>query len=168
MKSSMPDPETYPKKPRSTRKKWYAVIIVLVLIISSLGVLSLLHPESKSPDISVDTAPNYLKTGSNYTISLKANEPYKTLTIFWGDGNSTALNYTQEKVSVSHIYNSPGIYYIYYIANFTSGPEEFNTYIPVYVESAGTGNRTAEEKRAVCYNIVNIRLRGFTDTWKIQ
>ncbi len=144
MKSSMPDPETYPKKPRSTRKKWYAVIIVLVLIISSLGVLSLLHPESKSPDISVDTAPNYLKTGSNYTISLKANEPYKTLTIFWGDGNSTALNYTQEKVSVSHIYNSPGIYYIYYIANFTSGPEEFNTYIPVYVESAGTGNRTAE------------------------
>ncbi|HIH60940.1 MAG TPA: hypothetical protein HA289_07915, partial [Ferroplasma sp.] len=66
MNSSMPDPETYPKKPRSTRKKWYAVIIVLILLLSSLSLLSILHPEKAAPDISVDTAPNYIQAGSNY------------------------------------------------------------------------------------------------------
>ncbi len=143
MKSSMPDPETYPKKPRSTRKKWYAVIIVLIIIVSSFGILSILHPVKKVPDISVDSAQNYLNAGSNYTISLKSNEPYKTLTVFWGDGGNTTLNYTGNTVSISHKYDSPGIYYAYYIANFTSGLEKFNTYIPVYVGNTASSNRTA-------------------------
>ena len=149
MNSSMPDPETYPKKPRSTRKKWYAVIIVLILLLSSLSLLSILHPEKPAPDISVNTAPNYLQAGSNYTILLKANEPYKTLTIFWGDNNKTTLNYTQDMVAISHTYISPGVYYIHYMANFSSGTRQFNTYIPVYVESSSAGNRTANGMLAI-------------------
>ncbi|WP_337859800.1 ABC transporter substrate-binding protein [Ferroplasma sp.] len=143
MNSGMPDPETYPKNPRSTRKKWYAVIIVLILLLSSFIVLSALHTTQISPDVSVNTAPNYLYAGDNYTLSLKANEPYKTLTVYWGDNNQTILNYTSNTVTISHLYSSPGIYYIYYKANFTSGSKNFNIYIPVYVESLSNGNRTS-------------------------
>lgn len=143
MTSSMPDPETYPIKPRSTRKKWYAIIIVLILILSSLAILSLLHPSRLEPEISVDIAPNYITTGQNYTITLKADESYKDITIEWGDNNITTLNYTGNSLSISHVYSSPGIYYITYWANFSSIIYKSNTYIPVYVESSQISNRTA-------------------------
>ena len=143
MTSSMPDPETYPIKPRSTRKKWYAVIIVLVLILSSLAILSLLHPSRLEPEISVDVAPNYITVGQNYTITLKADESYKDVTIEWGDNNHTTLSYTGTSLSTSHVYSSPGIYYISYWANFSSIIYRSNTYIPVYVESPHISNKTA-------------------------
>jgi ABC-type transport system substrate-binding protein len=139
----MPDPETYPIKPRSTRKKWYAIIIVLILILSSLGILSLLHPSRLEPEISVDVAPNYITVGQNYTLALKADESYKDITIEWGDNNQTTLNYTGTFLSISHVYSSLGIYYISYWANFSSGIYKSNTYIPVYVESSQISNRTA-------------------------
>jgi hypothetical protein len=143
MTSGMPDPETYPKKPRSTRKKWYAVIIVLILLVSSFAVLSVLHPVKNKPEISVDTASNYLQAGATYTLSLKSNEPYKSITVYWGDNNETTINQSRDTLAISHVYNSSGVYYIHYKANFTTGIREFNTYIPVYVESAGINNRTS-------------------------
>ncbi|WMT51437.1 MAG: ABC transporter substrate-binding protein [Ferroplasma sp.] len=144
MTSSMPDPETYPKKPRSTRKKWYAIIIVLMVVLSSFAILSLLHPSRLEPSIKVDSAQNYISPGENYTLTLKSNEAYRNITVEWGDNTETAMNYTGNTLSISHIYTSPGIYYIYYWANFSSGLYRSNTYIPVYVENQASSNRTAE------------------------
>lgn len=142
MTSSMPEPETFPLKPRSTKKKWYAIIIVLILILSSFAILSLLHPSRLEPVISVDTASNYLQAGDNYTLALKADESYKNITVEWGDNQKTTLNYTGTTLSLSHVYKNPGIYYINYWANFSSGLYKSNTYIPVYVEYPGYSNGT--------------------------
>jgi peptide/nickel transport system substrate-binding protein len=144
MTSSMPDPETYPKKPRSTRKKWYAIIIVLIVVLSSFAILSLLHPSRLEPGISVDSAQNYISPGDNYTLILKSDEAYRNITVEWGDNTKTSLNYTGNTLSISHIYASPGIYYIHYWAYFSSGLYKSNTYIPVYVENQALSNRTAD------------------------
>ena len=144
MTSSMPDPETYPKKPRSTRKKWYAIIIVLIVVLSSFAILSLLHPSRLEPAINVDSAQNYISPGENYTLILQSDEAYRNITVEWGDNTETAMNYTGSTLSISHIYTSPGIYYIYYWANFSSGLYRSNTYIPVYVENQASSNRTAD------------------------
>lgn len=144
MTSSMPEPETFPVKPRSTRKKWYAVIIVLILILSTFAILSILHPTRPEPGISIDTAPNYISAGNDYTITLATNETYKNITIAWGDNSQNTYAYSGNTLTASHIYEYPGIYYISYWGNFSSGIYKSNTYIPVYVQELSQSNRTAE------------------------
>ena len=144
MTSSMPEPETFPVKPRSTRKKWYAVIIVLILILSSFAILSILHPSRPEPGISIDTAPNYISAGNDYTITLATNETYKNITIEWGDNSQNTYAYSGNTLTASHIYENPGIYYITYWGNFSSGIYKSSTYIPVYVQELSISNSTAE------------------------
>ena len=97
MTSSMPEPETFPVKPRSTKKKWYAVIIVLILVLSAFSILSILHPSQPEPGISIDTAPNYIAAGNDYAITLATNETYKNITIAWGGAGLRVLKMRKEQ-----------------------------------------------------------------------
>ncbi|MEM0139698.1 MAG: hypothetical protein QXZ44_03700, partial [Ferroplasma sp.] len=116
----LPEPVTSPEKPRSTNKKWHAVIIVLILVLSSFVVLAAVHPVKAEPEVKTDAAGNYLAAGDEYNLTLLSNQPFNNLTIQWGDNTNTSMNYSSSTVYLTHKYMDPGVYYISYSAYFGS------------------------------------------------
>ncbi len=143
MKYDIPEPQTYPIRPKSTRNKWYVVIVILIVVLSSMVAISLLHPRAITPETSVNVSSNYISAGSTYNITLKSNEVPKCIEIFWGDTQNSIVKASSKAITLSHIYNSPGIYYITYSVNYNNSPVASNEYIPVYVYGNsyyGSGN----------------------------
>jgi len=135
MNYDIPEPKTYPKKPKSTKNKWYAIIVILIVILSSFTVLSILHPVNKAPDAVIDSAGNYITAGNTYNLTLNTDETFKYAEIYWGDNSLSIVKSSNDKIFASHIYSSPGIYYIHYKINFANSVYKNNTFIPVYVSS---------------------------------
>ncbi len=85
MKYDIPEPQTYPVIPKSTRNKWYVIIVILIVLLSSMVAISLLHPQNITPETSASVSSNYVSAGSTYNITFKSNEIPKSIEIFWGD-----------------------------------------------------------------------------------
>ncbi len=142
MNYDIPEPKTSPKKPRSTKNKWYAIIVILIVLLSSFAVLSAFHPANKVPDATIDSAQNYIQAGNIYNLTLKTNGPFKYAEICWGDNSINIVKSSGDTIFASHVYNNPGIYYIHYTIQFTSSIYKNNTFIPVYVAPLNN-NKTA-------------------------
>ncbi|MDS0257494.1 hypothetical protein ApAK_07425 [Thermoplasmatales archaeon AK] len=123
-----------PRRPGGNGK-WYAVIVVLIIIIAALAVLSYYHPTGSSSQ--VVSANSTATLGQPYNLTLKTNGVFKTLTVYWGDSSQQTVNYGgSDTVTLSHVYNSPGSYFIYYSVNF-GGSVYTNSQqlIPVYISA---------------------------------
>ncbi len=143
MKYDIPEPQTYPVIPKSTRNKWYVIIVILIVLLSSMVAISLLHPQNITPETSASVSSNYVSAGSTYNITFKSNEIPKSIEIFWGDTQNNIVKSPSKTITLSHVYNSPGIYYITYSVNYNASLRPSNEYIPVYVygnSDYGSGN----------------------------
>ncbi|MDA8055802.1 MAG: ABC transporter substrate-binding protein [Thermoplasmatales archaeon] len=129
--ASPPTP-TLPKKQGSRNTKWYAIIVVLVVIIAAFGVLAFYHP---TPTVPVGTSASITSSNSGavaqynkpYNLSIKTNGKFSSANLFWGDGSPQVIPYSgSDYLNVSHIYDSPGNYYLYYTVNFTGNAYSSN------------------------------------------
>lgn len=140
--SSPAEPIVPPRKPGSANVKWYAIIAVLIVIIAAFGVLAFYHPVSTGSSAQVVSASEIAEIGSSYNLSIKTNGAFSSTTVYWGDGQTTTVSYTgSQTLELSHVYQNPGHYYIYYVVNFGSGTfSNVKSLIPVST-SYGTVNQ---------------------------
>lgn len=107
---------------RSGARGLLAVIVVLVVIVAGLAVLDFYHPsQGVGSSASVTSAAQTTATGSAYNLTVNTNGKFDSMTVYFGDGSQTTLIYSgATNVTISHVYNNPGIYYVYYTVNFGS------------------------------------------------
>lgn len=110
-----------PRKPASNAK-WYAVIVVLIVIIAAFGVLAFYHPAKAAPaSAQVEPGISAARVGSPYSFYVNATGSFKNITVFYGDGSSQVVKYSGNKsVELSHTYAQSGDYYIMYTINYGS------------------------------------------------
>ncbi|KAA8921992.1 ABC transporter substrate-binding protein [Thermoplasma sp.] len=114
-------PNIPPVGPKASNTKWYAIITVLVVIIVVVSVLGFYHPVTIGSSSKVTSAVSTATIGQPYNITIQTNGKFNNLTIYWGDGTTTTVAYSgSDTVTVSHVYNNAGNYYIYYTVNFGS------------------------------------------------
>ena len=119
---SREEPKAPSRKPGSANVKWYAIIAVLIVIIAAFGVLAFYHPVNTGSSAQVVSASQIAEIGSSYNLSIKVNGAFSSATVYWGDGQTSTVAYTgAQTIDLSHVYQDPGHYYIYYVVNFGSG-----------------------------------------------
>ncbi len=140
----MPGPAPQPPKKQGTSNaKWYAIIIVLVVIIAALGVFAFYHPTPKVPvgtTASIQSASTVAQYNTPYNISIKTNGMFNSIDLYWGDGAPQVIPYSgSDYVNVSHTYTSPGNFYVYYVVNYPTTTYTSNMeLIPVGVSAASS------------------------------
>ncbi|MEM0157990.1 MAG: ABC transporter substrate-binding protein [Thermoplasmataceae archaeon] len=122
-----------PVKP-SGNAKWYAVIVVLIIVIAALGVLY----ATKAPPTPVGTSASIAgpqatsAVGNPYSFYVNTTSSFKNITVWFGDGTTQLINYSgSNSVKVTHTYQSQGQYFIYYVVNY--GSSTSNGLIPLDV-----------------------------------
>lgn len=106
---------------RPAVRSLYAVIIVLVLIIAGLAVLNFTHVTAQGSSSTVSAASTSAVTGNAYNLTIHTNGQFKSLTVYFGDNSHTTVYYSgTTNISISHVYENSGNYYIYYVVNFGS------------------------------------------------
>ncbi len=123
--------------PKGSNVKWYAIIVVLIVIIAAFGVLAFYHPVTTGSSSSVTSAAAVATIGQPYNLTIKTNGAFDTITVYFGDGTTTIVPYSgSDTVTVSHVYNTAGVYNIYYTVNF-GGNVYSNVHSIVSVQAAG-------------------------------
>lgn len=126
-----------PRKP-SSNGKWYAVILVLIVVIAALLVLYATKTPSgpSGTSASVTGAQAVTSVGQPFVFNITANGQFNNITVWYGDGTTQLLNYSNSNtVTVTHTYSAQGDYYIYYVINY--GSSTSNGLVPVSVGFAG-------------------------------
>ncbi len=136
--------------------KWYAVIVVLIMVIAGLAVLNVYHPAPAVTTANVTTTQAAIGTGQPYSFNITANGKFQNISVNFGDGTSEIVNYTNSNtVTVTHTYSSVGQYFIMYVINYgssTSGPnlipldvalQNFTNYEASYGSLQLIGNSTS-------------------------
>ncbi len=149
-------PVAPPRRPAGNGK-WYVIIAVLIVVIAALGVLGFYHPVTVGSTSTASVVTNSATLGSPFNLSVTANGKFSTMDIYWGDGHQTVVPWTgSDKVALSHTYNTPGTYLIYYVVNFPSGAtyNNSNNLIPVVTnyQSSSTINPNAAVGQAYLLN----------------
>ncbi|AKA49260.1 hypothetical protein IX51_09255 [uncultured archaeon] len=115
----VPGPAGPPAGRGSGSRALLAVIVVLVIIIAGLAVLNFGHSTARGSSANVASAASSTATGSTYNFTVHANGVFKDMTVYFGDHTQTKIYYSgTTNISVSHVYEHPGTYYIYYTINF--------------------------------------------------
>lgn len=116
--------------------KWFAIIGALVIIVAALAVIDLTHtPSSTTVYPTAQNPPSSIFAGDTYAFALVTHGAFNNATVWWGDGTTSTYNYSDATVIVpTHIYNTPGADYVYYVVNYASGPVYGNdTLMPLTV-----------------------------------
>ncbi|WP_153280102.1 ABC transporter substrate-binding protein [Thermoplasma sp. Kam2015] len=112
-------PNIPPVGPKTSNTKWYAIITVLVVVIVVVSVLGFYHPVTTGSSAKVVSAESSAVIGQPYNLTIQTNGAFSSITVYWGDATTSIIPYSgSDKVTVSHVYNNPGNYYIYYVVNF--------------------------------------------------
>jgi ABC-type transport system substrate-binding protein len=132
-----------PSKKGNSSVKWYAVIIVLIVIAAAFGVIAFYHPAKTVPigtSASVTSATAVAQYNVPYNISIKTNGMFNSIDFYWGDGTPQVILWTgSDTVNVSHTYTSPGTYYAYYVVNYENSVFTSNKQIvPISVTAASS------------------------------
>lgn len=111
-----------PSRPPVKNTKWYAVIIVLIFIAAGFAVLAFYHPgPSTGSSASISVSSGVATAGQPYYMNITTNGKFNSMAVYFGDGSSQLIQYSgSTTVPVSHIYNSPGNYYVYFTVNYGS------------------------------------------------
>lgn len=136
------EPVAPPRKP-SSNAKWYAIIVVLLVIIAGLAVLATYHPGPSTGSSATATVSTQLaQYGTPFYLNITTNGKFQSLTVYYGNGEIQTIPYQGSNVvHLSHIYTAPGNYNIYYMVNFGNGNvyTNSNNLIPVVLLGANTG-----------------------------
>lgn len=110
-----------PRKP-SGNAKWYAIIVVLLVVAAGFAVLAFYHPApGTGSTVTVKAADTTATIGQPFNLTLQTNGQWQSLQVFFGDGSSQFVPYTgSTTVTLSHTYTNPGNYYVYYVAKMGS------------------------------------------------
>ena len=119
--SEIPPPSTK----RGSDVKWYATIVVLLVIVAAFGIMAFYHPSPVIPvgtTASVVTASSLANYDLPYNLSIKTNGQFNNIVVYWGDGSPQVVPYSgSDYVNVSHKYTSPGNYYVFFVMNSKNG-----------------------------------------------
>lgn len=140
-----------PPRKASSSAKWYAVIAVLIVIIAALAVVAFYKPApaAGSQSSAVTSGPARASVGQPYNLTLNVSGSFTYLNVYFGDGSVVQVPYSgSNMVTVSHIYQWPGTYLVYYSINnkgtMTAAPQNL---IPVEVGYAtGTAGALPSEQ----------------------
>lgn len=121
-----PTPPPKPSGPSSAR--WFVVIIALLVVIAGLAVVIVTQqtnaakaPQSPGTTASATVTATTANIGQQLNYTIKTNGPFQSININWGDGLVQNVPYVNSKtVTVSHTYQNPGTYAIYYNVIFSS------------------------------------------------
>lgn len=129
-------PGVVPPRRPSGSGKWIAVIVVLLVVIGALVVLTQYHPSGSSAK--VVSAASVATLNQPYNLTLQSNGVYKSLTVNWGDSHVQTFEYQgSNKVTLHHVYNSPGSYFISYSYNYGGSTfTNYQTLIPVHITAS--------------------------------
>lgn len=105
-------------KPGNKRK--YAVITAIIVIVSGLSIYAVINnADNQTATPSVSVAGQVATVGSHYNFTLNTKKQFSSISVFFGDGTSQTIKYqSSTDVNVSHVYNSPGNYLIFYEVNY--------------------------------------------------
>jgi len=108
-----------PPRKASSSAKWYAVIAVLIVIIAALAVVAFYKPgPAAGNQSSVTSGPARAAIGQPYNLTLDVSGSFTSLNVYFGDGSVVQVPYSgSNTVTVSHIYQWPGTYLVYYSIN---------------------------------------------------
>ena len=123
-----------PAKKPSANMKFYAVIVVLVVIASAFAVLAFYHPATSSGVSAnvVTTSQTAIGLGSTYTFYVNESSSFKNVSVWFGDGTYQVINSTSNSLKISHTYKNTGDYFIMYNVNYGSSTSS-NNLIPLTV-----------------------------------
>ncbi|MCL5783706.1 MAG: ABC transporter substrate-binding protein [Candidatus Thermoplasmatota archaeon] len=116
--------------------KWYAIIVVLIMVISGLAVMTVYHPAGSSTKVILGT--DLATLNQPYNLTLQSNGVFKSVTVNWGEGATQTFSYQgSNTITMEHTYSSPGQYYIYYSMDFGSSTvTNQQDLIPVHTSAA--------------------------------
>ena len=109
-----------PPRKASSSAKWYAVIAVLIVIIAALAVVAFYKPApaAGSQSSAVTSGPARASVGQPYNLTLNVSGSFTYLNVYFGDGSVVQVPYSgSNMVTVSHTYQWPGTYLVYYSIN---------------------------------------------------
>jgi peptide/nickel transport system substrate-binding protein len=109
-----------PPRKASSSAKWYAVIAVLIVIIAALAVVAFYKPTpaAGSQSSSIISGPARAVIGQPYNLTINVTGSFTSLDVYFGDGSVVQVPYSgSNMVTVSHIYQWPGTYLVYYSIN---------------------------------------------------
>ncbi|AKA49266.1 hypothetical protein IX51_09285 [uncultured archaeon] len=116
------------------RKKRLAIILAVIVIVSGLSILAIVtHNRNNTATPSVTNAQQVVSVGSAYSFLLNTKKDFSSVQVYFGDGSSHtfAFNGTTD-LNVTHVYNAPGNYFIYYRVNYSGSVYSgANNLIPV-------------------------------------
>jgi ABC-type transport system substrate-binding protein len=103
----------------SSNTKWIAIIIVLVVIIAGLAVAYAIKPTTTTTTTTTPTV-STTTTGQSYSFKVSNVPSFKYLNVYYGDGTSKNITSDPSSLNLSHTYDYPGSYIMYYTGEFTS------------------------------------------------
>ncbi|WP_162009552.1 ABC transporter substrate-binding protein [Thermoplasma volcanium] len=104
------------------RKKLFALITALVIVIVVLAVLDFYHPAPASASATSPSFSSQAKVWSPFNITIKTSTAFSKINVFFGDGTESTIDYNGSNiVKIEHIYESPGIAFVFYTVDFPDG-----------------------------------------------
>lgn len=102
-------------------KRKYAVITAIIVIVSGLSIYAVINNiDSHTATPSVSSAGQVATVGSHYNFTLNAKKQFSSISVFFGDGTSKTIKYQgSTDINVTHVYNNPGNYLIFYEVNYS-------------------------------------------------
>ncbi len=141
-------------KPRKGPGKLMTAIIAVVIAAIVVGSASYLYldyfPNKVSPSISGTITAT---TGVPYYMNI-STKPFKSLTVYFGDGASKTLTGGGTSIEVNHTYNMPGTAYVYYNETLSNG-NSYNSgssLLPVIVNPSSSYLDSKQSLGSLPYN----------------
>lgn len=170
--SSAPNRLNEPQPPRGKGQgkisvKALAIIVALIMIVSALAVLDFYHPASIGSTVTASSVSETTTVGQTYSLNLTSNGIFSNVTVFWGDGSQITVFYSgSNKVSLTHTYQNPGNYLIYYTMNFGNKVvSNSNSLIPVTVGQTNLSSDSAVGLLAVSPSSSSKPLHNITNLY---
>ena len=104
----------------SGNTKWIAIIIVLVVIIAGLAVAYAIKPTSTTTTTTTTPTVSTTTTGTSYSFKVSNVPSFNYLDVYYGDGAMTNVTSSSSTLTLSHTYNYPGSYLVYYNGQYSA------------------------------------------------
>ena len=146
-----------PRRKTGSNAKWFAIVLMLVVIVAAFGAANFVKAPNTSTAasvVSVPTAP--VSVGSPVTVTLTAPHSYKTASFFFGDGSVVTNSYSgSNAISATHVYQNEGSYYMVYSINYGNGATYTNSNSLVKITATAT-SYSQDESLGVAQVIGNL------------
>ena len=125
--------------------KFIALIVALLMIVVAMGVLLVYHPVTVGSKGALTVQNSLVQSGSAFSLNITTNGKFQNMTVYWGDGSSTHLDYGgSDQMHLQHVYQYTGTYYVYYTLDFgSSNYSNINNLAKVVVSSTSLNKNSS-------------------------